>query len=92
MIKLKLASAILGSVVAMALGQIVIAQDYVAPRTSFGAPDLQGVYSIATVTMLERGEQFNGNLTITEEDAARIGQTGDSYLEDLTTAPWAVAP
>jgi hypothetical protein len=88
MIKSKLAGAILGSGVAIiAFGQIAIAQDYVAPRTSFGAPDLQGVYSIATVTMLERGEQFNGKLTITEEEAARIGQTGDSYLEDLTTAP-----
>ena len=88
MIKSKLAGAILGSGVAIiAFGQIAIAQDYVAPRTIFGAPDLQGVYSIATVTMLERGEQFNGKLTITEEEAARIGQTGDSYLEDLTTAP-----
>ena len=88
MIKSKLAGAILGSGVAIiAFGQMAIAQDYVAPRLNFGAPDLQGVYSIATVTMLERGEQFNGSLTITEEEAARIGQTGDSYLEDLTTAP-----
>jgi len=73
--------------IAVALGQVAAAQDYVAPRTSFGAPNLQGVYSIATVTMLERGEQFNGQLTITAEEAARIGQTGDSYLDDLTAAP-----
>ena len=88
MIKSKLVGAILRSGVAIiAFGQMAVAQDYVAPRLNFGAPDLQGVYSIATVTMLERGEQFNGNLTITEEEAARIGQTGDSYLEDLTTTP-----
>jgi len=62
----------------MALGQMTIAQEYVAPRTSFGAPDLQGVYSIATVTLLERGGQFDGKLVITAEEAARIGQTGDS--------------
>ncbi len=58
-------------------------QDYEAPRTSFGAPDLQGTYNIATVTMLERGEQFGDKLVITEEEAARIGQTGDSYLDTL---------
>jgi len=55
------------------------------PRTSFGAPDLQGTYSIATVTMLERGDEFGGRLVITPEEAARIGTTGESYLEDLTS-------
>ena len=84
--RLELASAMFSSVVVMAFAQIATAQDYLAPRLSFGAPDLQGVYSIATVTMLERGEQFNGKLTITEEEAAKIGETGDSYLEDLTSA------
>jgi len=61
----------------------VLAQDYQAPRTDFGAPDLQGTYSIATVTMLERGEQFGGQLVISEEEAARVGQTGESYLDTL---------
>jgi hypothetical protein len=61
----------------------LLAQDYEVPRTSFGAPDLQGRYSIATVTMLERGEQFGGNLTISVEEAARVGQTGDTYLDTL---------
>lgn len=59
------------------------AQDYEGPRTSFGAPDLQGTYNIATVTMLERGEQFGGKLVITEEEAVRIGQTGERYLDTL---------
>lgn len=61
-------------------------QQYQPPRTSWGAPDLQGTWNIATVTMLERGDQFNGKLVITPEEAARIGATGDSYLEDLTAA------
>ena len=59
------------------------AQTYKGPRTSFDAPDLQGTYNIATVTMLERGEQFDDKLVITEEEAARIGQTGESYLDTL---------
>ena len=60
-------------------------QEYQAPKTSFGAPDLQGTYSIATVTMLERGEEFGGKLVISEEEAARIGVTGDTYLDGLTS-------
>lgn len=70
-------------VVLCLISPLVAAQDYEVPRTSFGAPDLQGTYNIATVTMLERGEQFGGKLVITEEEAARIGQTGESYLDTL---------
>ncbi len=81
----KILTTLFGGGLIFLVGSVSVAQDYIAPRTSFGAPDLQGTYSIATVTMLERGEQFNGNLTITAEEAARIGQTGDSYLEDLTS-------
>lgn len=65
------------------LSSFASAQDYEVPRTSFGAPDLQGTYNIATVTMLERGEQFGDKLVISEEEAARIGQTGESYLDTL---------
>ena len=57
-----------------------------APRTPWGAPDLQGVYSIATVTMLERGEQFGGELVISAEEAARVGETGETYLDDLVNS------
>lgn len=48
-------------------------------------PDLQGVYSIATVTMLERGEQFGGKLLISSEQAAAVGETGASYLDNLVS-------
>ena len=68
------------------LSAVAVAQeDYEVPRTSFGAPDLQGTYNIATVTMLERGEQFGGRLVISPEEAAVIGTTGESYLDDLTS-------
>lgn len=60
------------------------AGEYEPPRTSWGVPDLQGTWNIATVTMLERGPQFNGKLVITPEEALEIGQTGDSYLDELT--------
>jgi hypothetical protein len=50
--------------VASAQAAPVLAQDstgeYEPPRTSWGVPDLQGTWNIATVTMLERGPEFNG--------------------------------
>lgn len=68
------------------------AQDSGFPKTAFGAPDLQGIYSIATVTMLERPEQFAGRATISMEEAAQVGTTGESYLDDLTARPDDAAP
>ena len=62
-------------------------QGYEPPRTSFGAPDLQGTYSIATVTMLERPEAFAGRPTISLEEAANLGISGDTYLNELTSRP-----
>lgn len=51
-----------------------VAQDsgYIPPRTSFGVPDLQGIWSIATQTNLERAARFEGKLTITAEEALQI--------------------
>ncbi len=45
---------------------------YIIPRTEFGVPDLQGTWSIATQTNLERAQRFNGNLVISQEEAIRI--------------------
>ena len=50
-------------------------------------PALEGTYSIATVTMLERPEEFNGRPTLSIEEAANMGTTGESYLDDLTSRP-----
>lgn len=62
-----------------------MAQEYQVPRTSFGAPDLQGIYSVATLTNLERGPQFNGKLVLSAEEAEQLAQTGDSYLTELNS-------
>ena len=47
-------------------------KSYIAPKTEFGAPDLQGTWSIATQTNLGRAQRFGGKLTITAEEALRI--------------------
>jgi len=43
---------------------------YEAPRTSFGQPDLQGVWSNAILTPLERPREFADQAFLTDEQAA----------------------
>ena len=64
---------VLGSVAA-AVGLLsaaaVAAQD--APRTAWGAPDLQGVWDFRTITPLERPEALGERAFLTEEEAADL--------------------
>ena len=53
-------------------GLLAAESGYLAPKTEHGAPDLQGVWSIATQTNLERAERFNGQLVISKEEATLI--------------------
>jgi hypothetical protein len=46
---------------------------YKAPRNAFGQPDLEGVWTNASLTSLERGPQFK-TLTITEAQAQQMEQ------------------
>jgi len=43
-----------------------------APRTAFGKPDLQGVWSFATLTPMERPAAFEGKERLTDEDVAQL--------------------
>ncbi len=45
---------------------------YITPRTEFGVADLQGTWSLATQTNLERSSRFDGKLIISEEEAILI--------------------
>ncbi|HEX5005938.1 MAG TPA: hypothetical protein VFV70_02430 [Hyphomonadaceae bacterium] len=56
--------------------------NYKAPRTPDGKPDLQGVWSSASLTTLERGVSYGGGikidtLVIPDDQVAKF--TGDSY-------------
>ncbi|MCY3844544.1 MAG: hypothetical protein OXH69_13500, partial [Acidobacteria bacterium] len=44
------------------------------PRTASGRPDLSGTYDTATLTPLQRPEQFGDTLRLTEEEAAAIAR------------------
>lgn len=65
----------LATLVSLGFMQSGIAQSdpgYTIPRTLWGAPDLQGVWSIATQTTLERHPRYEGKLVLSPEDAQQI--------------------
>ncbi len=57
------------------------------PRTSWGDPDLQGIWTGSTITPLERPKEFAGKEFLTEEEAARLGKQALARGEDQTPAP-----
>ncbi len=50
------------------------------PRTSDGHPDLQGVWTNATVTPMERPAQFNGKLTASDTEATKYEKQNNDNL------------
>ncbi|MGH8179161.1 MAG: hypothetical protein ACREV5_23105 [Steroidobacter sp.] len=52
-----------------------------APRTEFGHPDLQGNWTNATLTSLERPQQFK-NLIMTPEEAASVEGAAAQHVEE----------
>ncbi|NBC23797.1 MAG: hypothetical protein GVY21_10015 [Gammaproteobacteria bacterium] len=55
------------------------AADYQAPRTHYGVPDLQGIWTSATITALERPEQFDTLVLSEAQAAAWERETSDRF-------------
>ena len=51
------------------------------PRTSDGHPDLQGVWTNATITPMERPARFNGKATISDADATAYEKSDAEELQ-----------
>jgi hypothetical protein len=51
-----------------------VGQKPTAPRTPWGDPDLQGLWTNATITPFERPAEFAGKPVLTEEEAAQYEQ------------------
>ena len=47
-------------------------REWVAPRTSEGVPDLQGIWTSQTFTPLQRPEMFDGREYLTDEEMASL--------------------
>ena len=52
--------------------QPAAAEGWTAPRTADGRPDLQGRWTMATYTPLQRPDRFAGREMLTEEEAAEL--------------------
>jgi hypothetical protein len=56
-------------------------QTHATPRTPDGHPDLQGVWTNATLTPLERPAAFAGKLNVTDAEAAAFEKAQDDELK-----------
>lgn len=50
----------------------VFSADYVVPKTSFGQPDLQGVWTNATMTSFERSKALGNQRALSSEEAENL--------------------
>lgn len=57
--------------------------DYVAPRTEYGQPDLQGVWNFSSFVPMQRPEQFADKEFLTPEDIATIAAQTEAGLEAI---------
>jgi hypothetical protein len=58
------------------------AQAYHAPRNAFGQPDLEGVWSNATLTKLERDPKYGTSLAMPIVDAAAVEKDNAKFLAE----------
>ena len=58
-----------------------------APRTPWGAPDLQGVWDFRSLTPLERPANLGDKAFLTEEEAAELEQNALAKNEELLNRP-----
>ena len=71
---------------AAVLGATAHAEPFAAPRTDFGHPDLQGTWTNATITALERPDQFD-RLVLTEAEAAEWERRTAGFFEAIDNIP-----
>ena len=81
---------IAASALAVALGTGVSAQD--ALRTSWGDPDLQGIWVGSTLTPLERPSEYEGRAFLTRDEVTAIETEARAHGERLLKRPAERAP
>ncbi len=56
------------------------------PRLPWGAPDLQGIWTSATLTTLTRPDEYE-NLVLTPREVAQVERRGEEQLEEIDDLP-----
>ena len=63
-------------------GALAAQPQWRAPRTADGHPDLQGIWTSATITPLERPDEYGGRRALTVEEAARLEHAEASLVSN----------
>ncbi|HEV2530561.1 hypothetical protein [Phenylobacterium sp.] len=58
------------------------AQAYHAPKNAFGQPDLEGVWTNATLTRLERDPKYGANLVMPSTDAQAVEKENSKFIAE----------
>ncbi len=70
----------------LAIAGVAQADDYSVPKTSFGVPDLQGTWTSATITALQRPPEIE-NLVIDEEEARAWENRFNGFFDAIDDVP-----
>jgi hypothetical protein len=76
------AGALLLACVSSAVSQTRTPSNWKPARTAEGTPDLQGIWTSATLTRLERPDQFGTRLVLTDAEAHAIENTEAQYVQN----------
>ena len=89
MARLRLVGFSVSAVAVLLVSMPVSAQEdpgnWTAPRTPWGAPDLQGVWDFRTVTPMERPQEFADTEVLSQDEAARFEATRQAAQAALDT-------
>ena len=64
-----------------------VSDSTVPPRTSWGAPNLQGVWDFRSITPMQRPEELANKVFLTEEEASNLEQETLARNENLLSRP-----